>query len=45
MGSKRRALFWEPKKNSEPTQHWCCQSFHVEGYTKEEISALRDSRV
>jgi hypothetical protein len=29
-GSKRRALFRRPKKNSEPTQNWCCQSFHAD---------------
>jgi hypothetical protein len=44
-GSKRRALFWKPKKNSKPTKNWCCQSFHAEGNTKEEISALTDGRV
>jgi hypothetical protein len=41
-GSKRRALFRKPKKNSEPTQNWCCQSVYAEGYTKEEIRALMD---
>jgi hypothetical protein len=24
------------KKNNEPTQNWCCQSFHTERYTKAE---------
>jgi hypothetical protein len=26
-----------PKKNSEPTQNWCCQSIHAEGYTEVRI--------
>jgi hypothetical protein len=36
-GSKKRALFRKSKKNSEPTQNMCCESFYAEGYTKEEI--------
>jgi hypothetical protein len=37
-GVAREERFSEkPKKNSEPTQNWCCQSFYAEGYTKKEI--------